>query len=262
VLVRSARAYQEALWIAESDPRQAWLRLVSAVEAIAGLAPDAPAADRLKAAHPDIADRVMRTNDPELIEWTAARFADQGRSTAKFRDFLKKFQPPPPRRRPATPSNRVDWRTLDKQMQRIYGYRSSDLHKGEPFPESMCHPPFVSSRKIAHEVAYTTKDWKGAAPIHLHMFEYIVRRAIQGWWRWVASRQSTAEQQTGVSGSSAFRHGATRDRGRSGADSGGHGAAVAAVVPAAAANAPIPVWGRGRSSSTISSQNTYDGDTR
>jgi hypothetical protein len=31
-LVRAARTYQEGLWVAESDPRQAWLRFVSAVE--------------------------------------------------------------------------------------------------------------------------------------------------------------------------------------------------------------------------------------
>ncbi len=188
-LVRSARAYQEALWIAESDPRQAWLRLVSAVEIIAGLAPDAPAVDRLRAAHPDIADRVLRTGDTELIEWITARFADQGRSTAKFRDFLKNFRPPPPRRRPAAPSHRVNWRTLDQQMRRIYDYRSIDLHAGVPFPEPMCQPPFVSDRRIAHEVSYVTKDWKGDAPIHLHVFEYVVRSAIQAWWRSTGARQ-------------------------------------------------------------------------
>lgn len=180
-LVRSARAYQEALWIAESDPRQAWLRLVSAVEAIAQLAPDAPAASRLKAAFPDIADRVIRTDDPVLVEWITTMFADQGRSTAKFRDFLLQFRPPPPRRRPAATSDRVNWTRLRKQLNRIYGYRSKDLHQGVPFPEPMCQRPYISNSRIAREVAYVTEDWNGDPPILLHMFEYVVRGALQAW---------------------------------------------------------------------------------
>jgi hypothetical protein len=34
-LVRAARSHQAALWAAEGDPRQAWLKLISAVEAAA-----------------------------------------------------------------------------------------------------------------------------------------------------------------------------------------------------------------------------------
>jgi hypothetical protein len=181
-LVRSARAYQEALWIAESDPRQAWLRLVSAVEAIAQLAPDAPAASQLKAAFPDIADRVIGTGDPVLVEWITTRFAVQGRSTAKFLDFLLRFQPPPPLRRPAA-TYRVTWRRLRKQLNQIYDYRSKDLHRGIPFPEPLCQAPYISNSGIAREVAYVTEDWKGDPPILLHMFEYVVRSALLAWWR-------------------------------------------------------------------------------
>jgi len=38
-LVRAARSYQDALWIADSDPRLAWLRLVTAIETVAQLSP-------------------------------------------------------------------------------------------------------------------------------------------------------------------------------------------------------------------------------
>jgi hypothetical protein len=51
-LVRSARSYREAIWIADSDPRQAWLRLVTAVEAVAQLQPDDPPVTRLRAVYP------------------------------------------------------------------------------------------------------------------------------------------------------------------------------------------------------------------
>jgi hypothetical protein len=173
------------LWIAESDPQQAWLRLVSAVEAIASQpeAPDVPAASLLRETYPDIADRVIRTDDPVLIEWITTTFAKQGGATAKFRNFLLQYRPPPPRSRPAAASKRVKWTNLRKQLNKIYGYRSDALHDGVPFPELMCQPPYPSNSGIAPEVAYVTKDWKGEPPILLHMFEYVVRNALQAWWR-------------------------------------------------------------------------------
>ncbi len=187
-LIRAARTYQEALWIAEDDPRQAWLRLVSAAEVVAQLAPDLPAGARLKRAFPEtepsmIVKRLLETGDDELIEWAARRLADQGRSTRKFLDFFQRYQPPQPPRRPTTQGARVDWSKLRKQLRRIYEYRSSDLHAGIPFPASMCEVPWKTPRKLAYEVAHEVRGGKQDAPILLHVFEYIVRVAIQKWWR-------------------------------------------------------------------------------
>jgi hypothetical protein len=190
-LVRSARSYQEAIWIADSDPRQAWLRLVTAVEAVAQLQPDEPAAVRLQAVYPEIAERLSRCGDQELLEWVTKRFADQGKSTAKFLGFLKHFRPPVPRSRPRAPSQRLNWHTLQDQLKDIYSARSKDLHQGVPFPRSMCETPYVSPAGVAWEIAYVRPDSPGKAPMHLHVFEYVVRSALQSWWRSFADAVKT-----------------------------------------------------------------------
>ena len=56
-LVRSARLYQDALWLAESEPNLSWLLLVSAIETAANLwrsRKDLPL-ERLKESRPDFA---------------------------------------------------------------------------------------------------------------------------------------------------------------------------------------------------------------
>ncbi|MGW5054958.1 hypothetical protein [Actinokineospora sp. NPDC004072] len=186
-LVRAARTYQEALWIAEADPRQAWLRLVNAVEIIAQLAPDIPADARLVEAFSDaessaIVGRLIATEDDELIEWVAKRLADQGRSTKKFLNFLQKYQPRQPPGRPTVKAAQVDWANMRKHFRRVYEYRSNDLHAGIPFPASMCAPPRRTSQNTPYEVAPEAKGDRGSSLILLHTFEYVVRGAIQKWW--------------------------------------------------------------------------------
>ena len=179
-LVRSARSYQEAIWIGDSDPRQAWLRLVTAIEAVAQLQPDDPPIMRLRAVHPDMADRIAALDDPELLKWVTDRLADQSRSTAKFLSFLGKYKPTPPRRRPRG-DDRQNWSTLPEQFRDIYRARSKDLHQGIPIPGDMCRPPYVSDSGIAQERSWATTT--SNRPLCLHMFAYIVRHAVQSWWR-------------------------------------------------------------------------------
>jgi hypothetical protein len=181
-LVRSARSYQEALWIADSDPRQAWLRLVTAVEAVAPLQRDDPPITRLRAVHPDMADRVAACGDPELIQWVTAQFADQAKSMAKFLFFLRKFGPPPPKRRPRG-GDRQNWNFLPDQFKHIYDARSQDLHQGIPIPIQMCAPPFVSDSGIAQERSDLFTPSASKRPLCMHMFAYVVRGAVLSWWR-------------------------------------------------------------------------------
>jgi hypothetical protein len=185
-LVMSARAYQEAIWIADGDPRQAWLRLVTAVEAVAQLAPSQPAQERLKVAHPDIWTRAVDTGDAELVEMLAEKLVDQSRSRAKFLKFLEFFRPPVPRRRPTY--GRLDWRTLRKQLSDIYTYRSADLHGGAPFPLEMCMPRYVSPNHRAPEVSVALN---GREQMSLQIFEYIVRGSLQKWCRSTSDRNRT-----------------------------------------------------------------------
>jgi len=152
-LVRAARSYQEALWVAENDPRQAWLRLVSAIEAVA-----------------------QRWNPYE-----------QG-ATKRFVNFLMQFLPKPPRRRPPR-GERVDWRRMRKHLTEVYGYRSKDLHAGIPFPSALCEPPIHHGRQVPREIPVAPRvfgrplPWKpDELPMLLHSFEYLVRGALQALW--------------------------------------------------------------------------------
>jgi hypothetical protein len=180
-LVRAARSYQDAIWIADGDPRQAWLRLVAAVEIVAELQPSLPAQQRLRAVYPDMADQILGCGNPELVEWFTKKVADRERAQARFLAFLQKFGPPRPRRRPGTSSGKQDWRALDRQLRRIYQARSDDLHKGSPIPKAMCEAPYVSSRGIAPEVTWSSSAEEPR--LRLHVFEYIVRSALLSWWR-------------------------------------------------------------------------------
>ena len=116
------------------------------------------------------------------------KVADQSRSTAKFLDFLEKFQPSPPSRRPKYA--RLDWRDLRKQLRNIYNFRSEDLHQGRPFPQQMCKPNSVSRAGIASEIVTTLN---GQPQISLQTFEYVVRGALHNWCR-STSGGSTVER--------------------------------------------------------------------
>jgi hypothetical protein len=151
-LVRAARSYQEAMWVAENDPRQSWLRLVNAVEA------------------------------------AAQRWNPHEGPRARFVGFVMAFRPKPPRPRPPS-GERVDWRHMDKHLKAIYGHRNRDFHAGIPFPPPLCEPPIPTGRRAPREIPFTPRvfgrrpRWKSnELPMLLHSFEYIVRRALQAWW--------------------------------------------------------------------------------
>jgi hypothetical protein len=95
-LVRSARSYQEGLWIADNDPRQAWLRLVGAVEA---------------------AERQW-FSDQEQIGLTKELKKIKRRTTKRFVNFVMNFKPKPPRRRPQT--LQLNWSQMDDHLNVIY----------------------------------------------------------------------------------------------------------------------------------------------
>jgi hypothetical protein len=164
-LVRAARSYQEGLWIADTDPRQAWLRLVGAVEAV----------------------ERQWFRDQEQIGLTKELKNIKGRTTKRFVNFVMTFPLKPPRRRPK--ALRLNWSQMENHLTVIYDKRSRDLHDGIPFPLPMCQPPYRSARGIASEIpdippvtAWTLAD----APMLLHTF---VRNALHAWWSTLAPVQ-------------------------------------------------------------------------
>jgi len=164
-LVRAARSYQEGLWVADTDPRQAWLRLVGAIEA---------------------AERQW-FRDQEQIGLSKELKKIKRRTTKRFVNFVMAFPLKPPQRRPK--ALRLDWSQMEDHLTVIYDKRSRDLHDGIPFPLPMCQPPYRSARGIASEIpdfpaltAWTLAD----APMLLQTFEYIVRNVLHAWWSTLA----------------------------------------------------------------------------
>lgn len=197
-LIQSARLYQDAVWIAESDPEISWLLLVSAIEV---------AADHwYNQENPDI-QKQLQDLKPELFQALSGLENDhieaiaivskalQGTIgvTKKFKQFLSRFKPKEPlSNRPK--SWQIEWNeaVLARVFKVVYDHRSKALHGGTPFPKPMCRPPirdhqngmFVERPAIGLAEVYLGASWKEEdVPIHLHVFEYIVRHSLLGWWK-------------------------------------------------------------------------------
>ena len=202
-LVRAARLYQDALWLAESEPALAWLMLVSAVET---------AADQWRKDSGEPADR-LKTSKPELYEYllslgsevpirVAGEIANSLGVTGKFVGFVLAFLPAaPPSRPPVWCQHPWDKKKLKATLQQIYDYRSRALHEGKPFPAPMCEPPFRLSadwsapaeRPIGEAASTGGGTWLAKdTPMLLHTFEYIARHALIAWWREGTPEQDVA----------------------------------------------------------------------
>lgn len=192
-LVRAARLYQDALWLAESEPNLSWLMLVTAVETAASYwysSKDSPLV-RLREARPEFFEYLESTEIERLATCVANEFADSIGATKKFVEFLLAHLPPPPEKRPAE-WGQVKWSpdNLRKAFRLIYTYRSKALHDGMPFPAPMCEPPFlhesweaVAERPIGLATSVGSGTWLAKdTPMLLHTFEYIARNALIAWW--------------------------------------------------------------------------------
>ncbi|MFH9403054.1 hypothetical protein ACH4JS_25380 [Streptomyces sp. NPDC017638] len=192
-LIKAARHYSNALMIANSDPEQAWLQLVTAVEVVAVHYQ----ADRytdvqlLNDAHKGLVKDLKKSGHEELIPLIAKRLSRSMLATRRFREFLHDFLPSPPPKRPQDNSSQVDWEQMDGALRAIYDYRSRLLHEGISFPHPLLTPPSPSTENGVLEerpqagIIYASgrAGWKGEAlPMHLHVFAYIVRQSIIAWW--------------------------------------------------------------------------------
>lgn len=197
IMVRSARLYQDAVWLAESDPEISWLLLVSSVEVAADYwyAEENPdSIKQLEQLKPDLVQELknLEKDGSKAIEIVGKHLEGLLGSTKKFRQFLARFKPQePPTDRPIR--YQVDWEksSLEKIFNKVYSYRSKALHGGTPFPKPMCRPP---TRDYSNQILIERPDvglaeaslgasWKAEdVPIHLHIFEYIVRHSLLNWW--------------------------------------------------------------------------------
>jgi hypothetical protein len=196
-LIRAARLYQDALWIAESEPALAWLMFVSALETAADQwrRQRESAIARLEASKPKLLTLLKETGVSDLPEKVANLISDSLGATKKFTDFVLEFQPSPPIKRPAG-WGLLDWseKAMKKNLSKIYDHRSKALHGGTPFPFPMCMPPFILKEWEAYsEIPGGAMSGMGGTwlpkdiPMLLHTFEYITRGTLLNWWNHISS---------------------------------------------------------------------------
>jgi hypothetical protein len=213
VLVRAARHYSTALWVADSDPEQAWLQLVSALETVAThwKAAEVDPAELFADAYPDPAALLRESGGDELLANVARHFTKLIGAGRRYQDFIEKFKPEPPYERPpvatirdysdesgaikpqspesiSTVETRVDWDNLRPTLSKIYAHRSALLHSGTPFPAVLCFPPILidgvpTERPIGRQSNAGNTAWAAEdTPIHLHTFAYLARGTLLNWW--------------------------------------------------------------------------------
>lgn len=199
-LIRACNHYQDALWVAESEPNLAWLMFVSALETAAGEfnstygSPE----ERMRYSKPEVVNLLEEAGGSELVTQISSLIEQSLGATKKFIDFTLQFLPSEPKPRPEPKWLRVDWSksSLKKNvLSKVYSYRSRALHGGIPFPAPMLDPPFyIKANSAPSETPLTglaTSSRGGTwlpkdLPINLHCFHYIVCGALMQWWKSMA----------------------------------------------------------------------------
>jgi hypothetical protein len=195
-LIKAARAYQNALLVAESDPSLSWIFLVTSIERAAkGWA-------SIKKTNMDIYRMMEPAFSSKLEEvgqvafnLVARHYAGLVKNKFQFIEFLKAHLPDPPIDRPA------DWAQFDWRRENcegafgvIYKHRSKALHEGAPFPVRMCEAPPKTKIPSGKECWHERPVGEGASalggtwsrsdlPMYLNTFEYIVRNCLLRWWQ-------------------------------------------------------------------------------
>lgn len=186
-LVRAARLYQNAMWLADAEPELSWLMLVSALEVVAAeyLVSRGEPVDALIDAMPDLVRELRAGGHDEALGIIARHSAPRLRATSRFIQFTVTHLPGPPPERSAA-GGHVDWSpsAMRKMLSKIYDHRSKALHSGIPFPRPMCEPPWEDSERPTSLASATNEGaWLAAdTPMLLQTFEHITRGAIVNWW--------------------------------------------------------------------------------
>ncbi|MFD7737750.1 hypothetical protein [Streptomyces sp. MJM8645] len=193
-LVRAARQYADALWMAEGEPELAWLMLVSAVE-VAATAHQAATEDYallVKKSFPRSAEALIATGGESLLAEAAANeFYRLLRATGRFLAFAKKFLPDPPDERTTDPAGQLPWSKtkMEAVLRQVYELRSVRLHAGTAFPWPLLIPPPTAGDGLPSEVF--TQDTYGSGdttwpatelPMTLAVFAHLVRGMLLRWW--------------------------------------------------------------------------------
>lgn len=199
-LARSARYYQEAIWIAESTPELSWLMLVSAIEVAASAWKQSLVGtnkELLEELNPKLCSVLKKAAGDTHVSEVADMLAHLLSSTKKFLSFLIEFLPPEPPNRPDS-HLQLKWSKgkLKEAFSKVYEARSTALHAGIPIPPLMCDPPQDFEGRYPEVPTSLGASTKGgawtvdAAPMLLHTFEYIVRGSLLRWWESLIKQQA------------------------------------------------------------------------
>lgn len=202
-LIKSARNFQDSLWICESSPNLAWLLMVSALEVAAGSwdSSKGDKVERFKASKPKFFARLSELKVDGLIEDIAKEFDGTFGATKKFCDFCVNFFPDAPLIRPE--SGQIVWteKNLLNIFRSVYNARSLALHAGKPFPQPMCSPPEnyygLAEQAVCPPNSHFTplKASLGAswshkeAPINLNLFFHMTHSILNKWWESLSSKE-------------------------------------------------------------------------
>jgi hypothetical protein len=159
----------------------------------------ASAEDMLREIKPEFSNRILEIGGSEVHEIVADELARNLQATKKFLGFSVEFLPQPPPERPPAYAQ-IDWKkkSVKKMLNKIYGYRSSALHAGVPFPAPLCDPPNIAegseSCKYAEVgllalAAHTLgASWEADdLPVSMNTFCYLVRGILNNWWDRITS---------------------------------------------------------------------------
>jgi hypothetical protein len=187
-VVRAASQYADGLWLADADPRLAWIKLFSALEVAANHHDRSRFNDSVDQLRHHRARLVRRIRDapPAVIEAVAVETAKMFHAERKMLSFVEEFGPPPPPVRPT--AAQIDWDTVTDALSVLYGHRSSDIHEGIAFPWALCEPPDLPSWEIPPErfwainVSARGGLWTAEElPMYLHVFAYLVGETLRRW---------------------------------------------------------------------------------
>ena len=209
-LVRASRIYQEALWVAESEPELAWLMLVSSLETAAcqWSSDEDTDVERLRASKPELAEMLFEVGGEILVEKVANEIAHTLGATSKFIKFCLNYFPAPPENRPDEWA-RVKWSKTGFRgvLNKIYDYRSAALHGGTPFPAPLCGPPDcvsmesgVAEKGVLALAAHTLGgSWKSEdLPISMNAFQIFVNGVLNNWWRSLIEKKANKSSKQGT----------------------------------------------------------------
>lgn len=195
-LVRAARQYVDGLWLADADPRLAWIKLFSALEVVANRfddgREDTPLA-QLRRHKRGFAEKLNELPG-DVAQAIAQEVSRLFRVERKLRSFVMEFDPGPPLARPSEGPARFDWDQLDHAIATLYDHRSRDLHDGIAFPAPLCEPPEkLASDQPAERFYFLGTRMKGGEwtadnlPMQLHVFAHLAGGALRKWWRTLAA---------------------------------------------------------------------------